>query len=139
MRPLDGKDEAADRRSEEEAEIPGVRRDRHVAPAETRRGEVGHERTLHRSLEALAEPEEDHGEGEDRYRGGGIERGSADKDEDPRDCPEHAHDGERAHAAAPFEELRDRQLSDRHDHGVQEEDEPDLTLAHAGLVLREHR
>jgi hypothetical protein len=42
-------------------------------------------------------------------------------------------------AAAALEKLRDGQLCDGHDHGVQEEDEPDFALAHAGLILREHR
>src|ERR671919_234279 len=99
----DPEHEAAHGGTEQEAEVPRVRRDGHVAPAEVGRGEVGHERSLDRPLEALAEPEDDRRERERGHGGRRVEPGAARQDDEPRARPERGHGGQRLHAPASLQ------------------------------------
>ena len=81
-------DEPADRGADDEADVPGDRGDGHVAAAQARRREVGHEGALHGPLEALPEPEHDRRDAEHDSRRRGGEPEPADEDEHPRRGPQ---------------------------------------------------
>ena len=135
----DGEQEAADGRAEGEAELPGEGRERHVAAQQSRLGEIGDERRLHRSVDALADPEDAHRHREQDRRAAAVETAADDRDGDPAARPEEPEHREHPHAPVALRQLRDRQLGE-HDHDrVDEEDRADRGLRHARLVLREHR
>ena len=98
-------------------------------------GEIGDERRLDRPVQALADPEDRRGEGD---QGEGREAGepeAADGNEQPGGGPDDAHHRQHAHTPAALGESRDRELRE-HDHErVDSEERADPALADSGLVL----
>ena len=129
--------EAAHRGPDHEAELPGERRERHVAaraaadPRDRRRAAPGRRRAgTRRSRRSRPRPRAAR-----RAAPVGQRRRAARASQ--RGRPEDAEQRERAHSPAPFGEPGDRQLRE-HDHErVHEEDERRSRLADARLVLRE--
>jgi hypothetical protein len=130
-------DEPADGGADEAGEPPGQAVHGEVAPTKVRRADVRDERLVRGPVEALADPEQHRGERDDQERGPGREPVAARVDEQPGDRPEERHQRERAHAAAPLDPARERQLREHDRERVDEEDRADLPLAQAGLVARE--
>src|SRR4051795_8912872 len=111
--------------------------DGEVTPAQTIGCDLGDERLVRGSVEALADAEQSEREREYDERRSGFEPQAARLDEQPGKYPKGGHERKGAHAASSFDRARDRQLDDHDQRRVDEEDRADLALADVRLVARE--
>ena len=103
---------AADGGADHEADLPGERRDRHVATDQPRVGEVDDERRLDRAVQALAEREDRDGDREQREGGHPRQPEAARRDEQPRRRRDDAEQREQRDPPASLGEPRRRQLQE---------------------------
>ena len=132
-------DEAADRRPDEEPDLPGRAREGHVAAEQLRLREIDDERGVDRPMEALGQREDADGDAEDDRCVRSGEPRAAGHDAEQGAGPDDPHQGEAAQPSPAFDELHDRQLPDRDSRREHEPDQADPELADMRRVLRERR
>ena len=130
---------SAEGRAEREADLPRERVERHVAAEEARLGEIGDERRLRRrragTRRSRTRPSTTTRTSERRRRG---DAAPAIGTSSHAPAQSSAEERQRRHPPPPAREPRDRQLREDDHERVDEEEQPDLRLVEAGLVLRVH-
>src|SRR5262249_55094270 len=91
-----GEHDAAERRTGEEADLPGRRTQRHVAPEQCRWREVGDQRVVHGAVDALGDAERDDHAAEDDDRERAVEPRAGGEDGERRAAEDRARGGEGA-------------------------------------------
>ncbi len=127
---LTGEHEAAHGGSEREPDLPREGGERHVAAEQPGIGEIGDERRLHRAVDALADPECRHHDGQEEDGEAAVEGTTHDRHTAPSTRP-RARRGARAYASAggpPTASAIGSWASDDDD-GVHEEDRPRSALS----------